>query len=428
MDDKDILQQISADYIRHYAYQNGNYIYDFMDKNKIGKSAYGALMDKAAKGKGVVTHRLYGHHIIYDFPINNLKDAAPFLEHLLSDLFTKQGLPIIPGEVLKDLGLLKCCDHLTNNWNFVNGFDILSATVAIYGSTKNFDKYVFEGMSINDFEQFANTIGVGALELAIAVSTSNPFLLIGGILNLTAGFVGMFNENSKIYFRKVTGTLTIEFTLNSLTPHSAIKLYSLENSLKPLSTEDTINTLTTDYILHNLSYNKEVLSMDAANLKLFTIELEATKKQYEVTIFNMLKKTFSTKSVVEINKPTIDNYIHVLLLLCKRYNIATDELVAELDQSWENILENKRIPISDTQKISYSDLLKDSVLIAISHLLNPIGGIVAASTTNIKYLKRLTYNKTSLAREITNTYLNETYDICLKHAQEQINDPTKTLL
>jgi len=47
----------------------GNFL---ADKYKIGQNDYGALMDAAAKGKQVMAHRLYGHHLIYDFPLNSI--------------------------------------------------------------------------------------------------------------------------------------------------------------------------------------------------------------------------------------------------------------------------------------------------------------------------------------------------------------------
>ena len=40
-------------------------------------------------------------------------NILPFLEHELSVIFTKQGLPILPGEMLEDLNLIKYCDKLT---------------------------------------------------------------------------------------------------------------------------------------------------------------------------------------------------------------------------------------------------------------------------------------------------------------------------
>lgn len=238
MNDFDIFESSSAMYIREYAYKNGSAIYDFMNKNSIGKSTYGTMMDAAAKGKGVIAHRLYGHHLIYDFPISDLKEVAPFLEHLFSDLFTKQGLPILPGEILDNLGLLKCCDKLKGSWNFVNGFDILAGTVAIYQGINKFKEVFAEGISVDSFEDFANTLGIGALELAIALSTANPFLLIGSILHLTSGIRGMLNDGSVIYFKKLHHTLSIEFSIDALKVDEYIKTYSIQQSIKKLSLKE----------------------------------------------------------------------------------------------------------------------------------------------------------------------------------------------
>ena len=224
------LFQRSSDCLRDYAYKHGNVIYDFMDANKIGKSTVGALMDAAGRGRGVMAHRLYGHHLIYDFPINNLHEAAPFLEHLFSDLFTKQGLPILPGELLENLGLKKCCSSLTHNWNFVNGFDILSGTTAVYSGILDFKKTFIEDVSINSIDDIASTIGIGSLEMAIALSTANPFLLIGGVLSLTSGLKGLINTGSVVYFKNVNMHLSLEFSTNTLNIKNYVDMYKIENN------------------------------------------------------------------------------------------------------------------------------------------------------------------------------------------------------
>ncbi|MBU3100681.1 MULTISPECIES: hypothetical protein [Clostridium] len=247
MSNEDIFESTSAMYIRDYAYKHGNSIYAFMDQNNIGKSMYGTIMDSAAKGKGVMAHRLYGHHLIYNFPLNDIKNAAPFLEHLFSDLFTKQGLPIIPSEILDNLGLLKCCDKLKGSWNFVNGFDILAGTVAIYQGIDKFKKTFLDGMSVDNFEDLANTLGIGALELAIAISTANPFLLIAGILYLTSGLKGMLNEGSVIYFKNIHQSLSIEFSVESLKIEKYIMKYSLKKAVNEKSLEEQMKKIRFPY-------------------------------------------------------------------------------------------------------------------------------------------------------------------------------------
>lgn len=247
MENDNTLDSIAVNYIRDYAYKNGGHIYDFMDANKIGHSAYGKLMDASAKGKGVIAHRLYGHNLLFDFPVENIHDIAPFLDHLVSDLFTKQGLPIIPGEVLKDVGLLKCCDSIRKSWNFVNGFDILSGTVAIYQGVETFKNHFVSGDSIETIHEVANTLGVGVLELAIAMSTANPFLFIGGILSLTSGLEGLLNDGAIVYFVNRNKTLSLEFSYDALNLETYIKKFRIENEIKDLTVKSAIKDLKFPY-------------------------------------------------------------------------------------------------------------------------------------------------------------------------------------
>jgi len=213
-----------------------------MKEYNIGESYYGKLMDAAASGKHVMAHRLYGHHLLYDFPnpLSNTEDIPPFLEHLFSDLFTKQGLPIIPGDIIKDPILRSLCGGLKENWNFVNGFDILAGTVSIY---KGFDKFIKAfnyDMNIDDFKSFANTIGVGGMELAVAMSTFNPFLLIGAVLHLTSGLKGMINDGAIIYFKNYQQNLTVEFSINTLNVNAYLERYSIEHSLNEVDVEKNL--------------------------------------------------------------------------------------------------------------------------------------------------------------------------------------------
>lgn len=197
-----------------------------MEKYSIGKSEFGALMDLAGREKGFVAHRLYGHHIIYDFPIDDLDNVAPFFEHLGSDVFTKMGLPILPGEVLEDAQLINACKSLNKNWNFVNGFDILSGTISIYSGCCDLKATFYEGMPVQDFEAVAKTFGVSAINLAIAMTSCNPFLLIGSLMSFTAGIRGLFNTGARLYFNQLNEKFTIEYKLND---------FNLEKDLEKLS-------------------------------------------------------------------------------------------------------------------------------------------------------------------------------------------------
>lgn len=174
-------------------------VYDIMEKYQIGHSEYGRLMDKAGKGKHTMAHRLYGHHILYDFPINNPNQILAFLEHLLSDSFTKMGLPILPGDILEDVGMLKWCNSLEHNWNFVNGFDVLSGTVALIQGIQSFQKCFSQEGDDRSARSLAMQIGIGTFELLIAASTYNPFLLIGSLLTMTSGMAGFIRKGTRAH-------------------------------------------------------------------------------------------------------------------------------------------------------------------------------------------------------------------------------------
>lgn len=244
-DIKDIkkLHLLGASYLREYGYKNSDKIYKFMKTYDIGESAYGALMDAAAEGKHVMAHRLFGHHIIYNFPIDEPEKIYSFLEHELSDLFTKQGLPIIPGEIIKNKNLLSYCDKLTNNWNFINGFDLLAGTIAIYQGGKKLIAAYNEEFSIDSLSELARNIGVGVLELALSLSSANPFLLIGSVLQLCAGIKGIMNDSAVIYMAKINYNLTVEFALDNLSVNQALYEISVEKALHDISVLKALDDL-----------------------------------------------------------------------------------------------------------------------------------------------------------------------------------------
>jgi hypothetical protein len=215
-------QQLGSNYIRDYSYKHGEDISKFMKKYDIVESTFGQIMDVVGRQKETV-HRLYGHHFIYDFPISEPEHIGDFIEHEFSDLFTKQGLPILPGELLKNTNLIKYCKSLTHNWNFVNGFDILVGTIAIYSGTNELQKMLKQVDSIETFSEFAKSIGIGGIELAISISTANPFLLIGAVLQLAANFKGNINDGSVVYFQKMHNGLKIEFSIKAKKINTSIK-------------------------------------------------------------------------------------------------------------------------------------------------------------------------------------------------------------
>ncbi len=208
--DRAHLATAGAMYLRQYSHDAP--IYLWMKNNGLGESSYGAIMDAVGRRPGIFDHRHFGHHVIYDFPIGDLRNAPDFLEHLLiSDFFTKQGIPLVPGELLEEAGIRELCTVKTLQWNFVNAFDVLSGTLAIYGGYKNISTYWDGQESIESFTDLAKQLGVGVLELAIAASTKNPFLLFGATLQLAGTMRGVFTSPTKAYFRRIAGQYVLVF-------------------------------------------------------------------------------------------------------------------------------------------------------------------------------------------------------------------------
>ncbi|MDP8268538.1 MAG: hypothetical protein P9L97_07415 [Candidatus Tenebribacter davisii] len=252
------LSEIGSTWLSDFAYhgklfgQNGiqvvnkslcDQIAEFMDKYGIRKSEYGKIMDAIGKNKAFL-HRLYEHHLIYDFPINNPENILDFLTHEFSDIFTKNGLPIIPGELLEDapswLRRITRNNNPCKNWNFLNGFDLLAGTIAIYGASQDLRKTFMNQMSVESLGDFARTLGVGVIELAIAISHANPLLLVGALMELTAGIKGIFNDGDIIYMEKQQYGLSLEFAIKNSSMEAALDALSVERMLEKTSIEYAI--------------------------------------------------------------------------------------------------------------------------------------------------------------------------------------------
>ena len=399
------LSQIASDYLREYSYAHGNEIFTFMKVNGIGESAFGQLMDAAAKGKGVIAHRLYGHHFLYNFPINNMKDVAPFLEHLFSDLFTKQGLPIIPGELLKDKNILKCCDSIKRSWNFVNGFDILSGTIAIYSGVFDFKNAFIDGLTIDSFGDFIKTSGYGALEVAIAFSTANPFLLIGGILSLTSGLKGLLNSNATVFFRNIQYGLTLEFAVNSLSIEAYLKNYKLGEAIKSYTVEKNIlNYSVESHIkLNAVEHGKDEKTMTNNDYREFNTELKAIIEKFEFGIKDAVSSVSPFNSLERVFNEKREHCNYEISKLFKNYGLYDPKLFNTFDEIWEKTMQGERTKQLQEKLIQ---LIKQN---ESNFLPNPFKQMKASCE-----LVDTIFNKSF------NRYLTEIKDHCLDFARKQI--------
>lgn len=229
LNEREKLDRIASQIIREIAYNLP--IYEWMKNNGIGESEFGRILDMMGRREHLFHHRLFGHHPIYDLPFDSPEQIPDFIEHVwLSDSATKQGLPIIPGDFLKDTNVLTYCSQKTLEWNFVNAFDLLSGTLAIYAGYKNCKKYFGEMESIESFSELAKELGIGILELALSIKNTNPFLLIGAILQIVGGVKGVFNDASKIYFKKIYSHYYIIISNPQADIDKVIASYYLKNN------------------------------------------------------------------------------------------------------------------------------------------------------------------------------------------------------
>jgi len=242
--EREKLDRIASQILREKAYNLP--IYEWMKKHGIGESDYGKILDLMGRNEHVFQHRLFGHHPFYDLPISQPGNIPDFIEHVwLSDAGTKQGLPIIPGDFLKDSGVLEYCSQRTLEWNFVNSFDLLSATLSIYSSYKNCEKYFIEIQSIESFSELAKELGIGVLELALSIKNTNPFLLIGAMFQLLGTLKGVMNDSSKVYFNQINSTYYLTVAEPQLEIEEIVKSYYLKIS----DLEDDLDKQTESFYL-----------------------------------------------------------------------------------------------------------------------------------------------------------------------------------
>lgn len=195
--------QVTAAYILDQSV-NKERIYEFMKAHQIGESDYGKLLDSIGREKHLFYHRLEGHSPIFDFPFDDFEHIPDFIEHVwISDSATSNGLPILPNRFLENTFVKSYIQKKAIEWNFLNVFDLLTGTLAIYGGFKNCEKY-FSGLeSIDGFNQLATQLGIGVTELAIAFSKQNPLLFIGAVFHIIGTVKGVLNSSEMVYFKRI---------------------------------------------------------------------------------------------------------------------------------------------------------------------------------------------------------------------------------
>lgn len=163
-------------------------LYDLFEG--MGKSEVGKEMDKM--GRYLFNHRFGGGHLwwkeLSNRPVNQWADV---LEHLMSDFFTKAGLPyVFDGTMIKNPDLLKMFGGGKNiasyrNWAMINGFQFISGLSSIVFSIYD-AKNLAEGYK-SDVALAADGMFV-ALDVFGGVATANPFLIVATVIK-TSNFL-----------------------------------------------------------------------------------------------------------------------------------------------------------------------------------------------------------------------------------------------
>jgi hypothetical protein len=198
-DGRRLLTEASAVTLREVAYRNSDRIYSFMKASGIGESQVGRLMDLEGLNRcGVAVHRAYGHHLVADLPVASPERIPAFVSHVGSDVFTKQGIPILPGSVCKRLGYSKALTTMSSNqnWNMVNGFDIATGGIAIVGSGIFLAKALKGEATVETPLEYITGFGTAGMELAVGISTCNPLLVVAAGIQLVGSVAACFNAQS----------------------------------------------------------------------------------------------------------------------------------------------------------------------------------------------------------------------------------------
>jgi len=159
-------------------------LYDFF--KGMGDSPIGKEMDQL--GRYLFNHRFGGGHLWWKELANRPVDQwLDVLEHLLSDFFTKAGLPyafdgtMVGPNLLKMFGSGKNAASY-NNWAMLNGFEFISGASSIIFSI--YDAATLSKGYTSDISLALDGAFI-ALNILGGIATANPFLLIAAAIKTT---------------------------------------------------------------------------------------------------------------------------------------------------------------------------------------------------------------------------------------------------
>ena len=240
------MEQINAE---HLASLGGNGIYsyiansqhskpfhDFVEKSI--KSTIGDFKNPYMDAVSGKWHRWQHGHDLIDvagLSSNALGKGREGFGHLVTDLFTKDGLPL-PG-MSKDYlgaGIVKTLENIGVDkpikWLNMNGFDHLFSGLSLAEAGHDLSQAISSEVIDFTWETAFDTFGEGTLEIYFGLQTVNPLLIASGITEYISGSIMLYKD-----LTYVEPTL-IEKLIDNLPSQSeivsALGFYIMASSLK----------------------------------------------------------------------------------------------------------------------------------------------------------------------------------------------------
>ncbi|MBE9062899.1 hypothetical protein [cf. Phormidesmis sp. LEGE 11477] len=175
-----------------------------------GKTLTGHWMDCTGphqylypQGVSVGWHRIRHHHFLTD-GIKAVQSpdlsVIDFYKHLGTDIVTRNGLPILPEECVRNLAtLLGTSSTKVAPWIHMNVLDMGASIFAVAHTGSNVIS-VMSGTAQWGVGYAANTFGAGALKIAAGIPTKNPILIGCGAADIACGAVTAHQYYSQPFF------------------------------------------------------------------------------------------------------------------------------------------------------------------------------------------------------------------------------------
>ena len=155
------------------------------------------------KNVSVGWHRIDGHHFITDAVevINDERlSIVDFGSHLGTDIVTKNGLPLLPGDTVREIAVsLGISPSQVMPWVSIN---ILDGVGGFFAFQDTFNKltYIYSGSMEWGWETAISTLGVGTIKVASGLASTNPLLVASGSVDVVAGAVTAVDYYTKPSF------------------------------------------------------------------------------------------------------------------------------------------------------------------------------------------------------------------------------------